>query len=178
MIETVAKRVSNIVSALGSAGAVIAGLAVVLITLLIAAEIISRGVFNHALLDVVTFARIAMGVIGFLGAAYTLRKGKHISIELVINHLPEQLARGVKIAASIIGLFCLAVIVWLSFEFAWFSRVHDLRWAGLISFPTYLPQMLIPIGFGMIALQLLVMIVAGIRAMFKEMPRADKHEAA
>jgi len=178
MIETVAKRISNTVSALGSAGAVIAGLAVVVITLLIAAEIISRGIFNHALLDVVTFARIAMGVIGFLGAAYTLRKGKHISIGLVINHLPEQLARGVKIAASIIGLFCLAVMVWASFGLAWFSRVHDLRWVGLINLPTYLPQMLVPIGFGMIALQLLVMIVAGIRAMFKEMPRADKHEAA
>jgi TRAP-type C4-dicarboxylate transport system permease small subunit len=168
IILGIAERASKIISAISLGAFILAGLAVIVIAITIVVEVIARDLFNHPLIDIVTIGRMGMGIVGLLAAAFTLRMKKHISIQLVVDRLPKRMGKIVHLVGIIISFFCLVFLIWATFRLARFSQVQGINFEGLYTFPVYLPQMLVPLGLGLFALELLNTIVTDLYSLVKE----------
>ena len=168
MVKSIAKAVSRLISTLSSCGAILAGIALIVIATSVVIEVISRGVFNHPVLDIVTIGRMGMGMVGLLAAAYALRMGRHVGASFIVERLPKRVGKIVNLGGLIIAFFLLILLVWGTFKVARFSQVHGIQFEGFYLFPVYLPQMLVPLGLGLFALELIVLIISHINAVFKK----------
>jgi len=130
---------------------------------LVTAEVISRKLFAYALLDIVTLGRMVMLIIGFLAAGYTLRMGRHVAVEVVAQVLPKRLGWWIRIVADVISLLFLAVFTKLSFDFAWSSYLIGTESLALPGVPIWPFKVVVPIGLGVLTLELLLEIAHKIK---------------
>lgn len=93
-----------------------------------------------------SYAGYCMAAAGFLALAYTLQKGEHIRVTLLLEHLGPRAGRGLE-------LWSLAVATLLSGAFAYFSiRLAFQSWdfndisTGNDATPLWLPQLSMAFG--------------------------------
>ncbi|WP_417690805.1 TRAP transporter small permease [Roseibium sp.] len=91
----------------------------------------------------------------FLALAGTLRRGDHIRVSLLLQHLPVRLARFFEI-------WCLGVALLLSGYFTWHSALQALdSYAynevsfGMIPIPLVIPQVVMTLGLAVFSIALL-----------------------
>lgn len=87
-----------------------------------------------------------------LGAADALRRGEHIAIDLIIQKLPPAGRRAATILALTAVGFCGVMLVVAGLETAAFTQLLGIRSTGYLNVPMHIPQLLIPIGGGLLAL--------------------------
>lgn len=86
------------------------------------------------------FAGYCMGASAFLGLADAMRRGEHIRVTLVADHLPALARRALEWFALSIGLGLALWTAWYMTRLAWVSWSMDERSSGLIALPMWLPQ--------------------------------------
>lgn len=92
------------------------------------------------------YAGYCMAASAFLALAHTLRRGEHIRVTLILQHLGARAQHGLEI-------FCHAVAVFLAAALAWFSlRLSYQSWSfndvstGLDATPLWIPQIGMALG--------------------------------
>ncbi|MBP1805482.1 TRAP transporter small permease subunit [Rubellimicrobium aerolatum] len=94
------------------------------------------------------------GAIVLLGAAETLRRNEHVRVDLIYSNLSERRRLWVDVFGILLFLLPFTlVLAWLSWPVAWRSFVTgegSTSAGGLIRWPF---KMLLPLGFGLLALQ-------------------------
>jgi TRAP-type C4-dicarboxylate transport system permease small subunit len=73
----------------------------------------------------------------FLGAPWVLRAGAHVRVDIIAGNLPSGAARGLDIAADIIGLAVTAVLLWYAGDVARTSFREGARVIKVIIFPEW-----------------------------------------
>lgn len=138
-----------------SAGGAVAASGLFVMTLLVTVDVIGRKL-GHATGIAQEVSGYILVLIIFLGLAYTLREGAHISIELVTSRIPQVMRKWLKVITSFLGM---GFSVWLM----WYTTrlVITLYTQGSTSMthlhaPMWPLQMLVPIGLGLFALAILV----------------------
>jgi len=144
---------------MGRFGGSIAALALMALTLLILAEIITRLLSNY-------FESLPAGVpmaweysaylmgIGFMaGAAMTLRAGSHIRVSILIGQLPETGKRVLDVLASTIGLFLTGYLAYSLSLFTWGSFTRG-QTSISSDTPVWIPEAAITLGATLLALQM------------------------
>ncbi len=111
---------------LGKAGAIfdriigflaaVAGVAVIAIMLIMCYEVISRYFFRRAPGWPVEVCEYLLLVIAFLGAAWLLKIGGHVSVDVVVGHLNPKAQVLLNIATSAIGVIICLAIAWYGLE--------------------------------------------------------------
>ena len=91
-----------------------------------------------------------------LGAGYTLKKDRHVRVDVLYGRLSKERKRVINIVGTIVFLvpFC-CFGIWTSWEFvlnSWEIREMSPDAGGL---PRYLVKVLIPIGFALLLVQAL-----------------------
>lgn len=160
----IAQALSSGVVGVGNAGAVVSGVAFLLLVIATVFSVVMRGVFGRAFMDVVTLGRIAMLVMGFLTAAYALRQGRHVSIDFVIEKVPERLARRLRVIGLLVALVTLTLTAVGSLQYALFSYEVDVRLQSEMDVPAWPFQMVIPVGLAILVAQLVVHIIGEFRS--------------
>jgi len=121
------------------AGGVLAAFFLAMIGVLVLAQILGRllGILVPSADD---FARLSMSASSFLGLAYTLRRGGHIRVSLVIDRLPPGLRRGTELfcmaTATLLCGFFLAATLQMTIETYEFGEFT----LGLVPVPKWIPQ--------------------------------------
>lgn len=111
--------------------------------------------------DLVGF--ILVGIV-MLAAAATLRRGEHISVDILTDRLSpsgKRWAQGWAMASVIVAAAMLVVNGW---ETAMSSKALGIMTSGQVEIPVYLLQMLLPLGgvaMLLVAVETLVRLVAG-----------------
>lgn len=90
MVQDVMKRVAWILGHVATVALWVAGAALVLMTTIIAAQVVFRYGFNSSLIWSEPLAVILMGWFIFLGAAVGIREGYHLSFDILIYILPQR----------------------------------------------------------------------------------------
>ncbi len=94
------------------------------------------------------------GAIFLLGAGYTLKHNGHVRIDIVYGRLGKRGQAWIDLLGGLFFLLPLAcLMVWLAwpiFMEAWISTEHSSDSGGLLRWPV---KLLIPVGFGLLALQ-------------------------
>jgi len=101
------------------------------------------------------YAGYCMAAAAFLALAPTLRRGEHIRVTLVLNHLPPAGQRGLDIACHLVAIGLSSALAWFSMRLVLQSReFHDVS-ASLDATPLWIPQLGMAAGTTLFALAFL-----------------------
>jgi C4-dicarboxylate transporter DctQ subunit len=126
----------------------------ILLSLMIAIaflQIVLRNIFATGIAWADPLVRNLVLWVGFVGAAIATREGKHITIDVLPQRVPQQVK---AIIVIIIQLFAAFICGLLTFAAVKFVRNEAIM--GSITFmgvPAWVPQLILPITFGIMALR-------------------------
>jgi TRAP-type C4-dicarboxylate transport system permease small subunit len=89
-----------------------------------------------------------------MGAADTLRKQRHISIDIFRRMLKPKAQVWLRVLTSFMTLFILCIFFWHSIVMVYRSFTKDMHVPSFLWTPLWIPQILIPIGMFFLILQL------------------------
>lgn len=101
------------------------GIATFLIALLIAYDVIARSMFRMTTYWVTEVSMYLMAYITFVGAAYALKEGAHVRVDMFVILMRSGIRRWVIAIADLVLVVVVAILAWLSFVFfqdAWLSN--------------------------------------------------------
>lgn len=137
------------------AGGIIAGICILATAFFVTYEVVLRALFDAPTEWVNEVSVYLILISAFLGFAPALASGKHISVDLVTSKLSAGTNKKIAPLVSLLGLgFCLVFLV-TSWEMALNSYKLNMLSTSTLRIPLYLPQMSLPIGFALLALQFL-----------------------
>ncbi len=109
------------------------------------------------------FAGFALVATGILGLAPTYRHGDQIRVGLVLDRFTGNARRMIEIFVLIIASIMVAWATWWIGKFVYDSwRFHEVT-QGLIAIPLWVPQIVMPLGLGVLLLALLEDLVRVLR---------------
>lgn len=115
-------------------------------------QIVMRGVFDSGLLWGDIFLRHLVLWVGFLGASLATRQDKHISIDVLNQVTPKHLQRWTKLAVNLVTIAVCLVLANAGYEFVMLEK--EFGSTVFEEVPAWIFQIIIPIGFAMIAFRL------------------------
>lgn len=110
----------------------------------------------------------------FVGGAYGLKHGDHVNLSLIVERLPEKTQLYVRLLASVLGFFFVAVVAIIAY-FLWWETAEAGRTSGTAwNVPLTYPYLIVPLGMTLIALQYLVIVVQGFQRLRDNDQPADE----
>lgn len=135
-------------------------------------EIVARGLFDAPTIwsqEVSVYLLIA---IGFLGLAPTLGTDEHIRIDLLTRRMAAPVQKTLRIVSLMMIAVYAATAAYGGVEMVRQSLRFGRRAPTLLAVPVWIPQMLIPIGMGLLALAAIV----GAWSLFSGGHRSSSHD--
>ena len=118
--------------------------------------VITRKGFNLCLPGVVETSAYAFVALTFLGLAYTLLTEGHIRINVVLDRLPQKVKPRIRLISDLLTAVFLIVITISSFKLWLESFILGPTSPTELHTPMWIPQIVLPLGFLLFLLQLLV----------------------
>ena len=141
----------------------LAGLATLVIVLLISLDVLMRYFFNQPQPFVDELASFLEVLIIFGGLAWTFTSGAHVRIDLVTAHLAGPTRAWLRVVTLLVGVVLLGVVMWVTGESALTAFRYG-RVSAVMLYPLWVPMLLIPAGLGLMALTMLVALGRQVRA--------------
>jgi len=133
------------------------------IAILVASLILTYEVVMRYILKIPTIweieSAVYLGVMAtFVGAAYGLKDGAHINIDLVIRTLPASFqSKLLRITAFISLIFCI-YLAYKGWQFWWEAFSKGWRSESLWGPPLAVPYFFLPLGMSLLSLQFIIQI--------------------
>lgn len=148
------KKVEQFIDRLCKASGFLSGFVLILIILLTMAEVVSRYILKNPLILCDEFGGYSLVFITFLGLAYCWREKGHIRITFLVDKLPVNIVRRIRIISLSLILFYIALSTKVSWIFLIGAFKRNIRSNSFLMTPLKWPQMAIPIGFSLLLLVL------------------------
>ncbi|MDA0916123.1 MAG: TRAP transporter small permease [Proteobacteria bacterium] len=143
---------------------VFSGIAIFIVMILTSFQIISR-VLGYPWPGYLELSELSVSIFAFLGVAYAQRVDSHIRMELIVGNLKGRLKWFVEVFATFFGFLIILILIKYSFLFALDSyKIGDTTYDYL--YPTWPAKALVPIGFSIWALRLLLELIGYVRMLF------------
>ena len=109
------------------------------------------------------YAGYSMAAAGFLALAHTLKRGEHIRVTLILDHLGPRPRRRMELWALAVATLLAVLFAWFSARLAWQSwDFHDVSTASDAT-PLWLPQLAMAAGALILAIAFLDELVLELR---------------
>ena len=99
-----------------SATGFISGLLMVLLSVFVGIQVIARYIFSVHIRGLFDLSAYSLIIITFLGGAYTLRAGRHISVDIISLHFPERAREKIGIVMSLMSLVFFIFLLYQKFQ--------------------------------------------------------------
>lgn len=149
-LDRLIARISGAAAAFGCA-------AILIIAVAVTANAVSRYAFNAPSMFVDEYAQYLFVCCFYFGVGYTLRQGKHVSVDMMVNRLPQKLRALFAVAILLLSAMTIGVMCYYSW-----TAFHSTYRAGIVSLtpmetPLALPFLAVAIGMTIFTLELLVL---------------------
>ena len=160
-------------------------------TLVTFMQVVARYVFNYSFVWAMELTGVLFAWLIFVGMSYGARIGAHIGIDALTRQLSARAGRIVGIVAAASCLIYSLIMLFGSWQYV--SRIYEI---GILMqdmpVPTWVPRVVLPVGFGLLALRFAEILVRMLRgepvrllgdeveealAMEREMKQELAHEA-
>jgi C4-dicarboxylate transporter DctQ subunit len=120
-------------------------------------QVILRNFFSSGIIWADTFLRQMVLWVAFLGASLAVQERKHINIDVLTRFMPD---RGKRISHIVTDLFA-AVVCFAFFKasLAFVSSEIANSTILLLDIPTWYFELIIPVGYGMLAFRFLIKVI-------------------
>jgi len=102
---------------------------------------------------------VYLGILAtFLGAAYGLKDGAHINIDLVTRALPPGVQRKLQAVTSVLSLLFCLYVAYKGWELFWEAYSKGWKSDSLWGPPLAIPYFFLPLGLTLLSLQFIIQI--------------------
>lgn len=157
----------HLVNATTLSGRTIAELGVLALIALIVVDVVGRYVFLKPTKVADELGAYMLVGITYFGAAYTLRKGMHIKVTILVDRLSARMRRWLTLLMDSLGLFLVVLLTWQSTKLMMMSLSTDTRSVSVLRTPMFIPELLVPIGLGIFSLEILRQLILQVRDLRK-----------
>lgn len=133
--------------------AVLAGLLLLFICFSICYSIFTRSLGLPSPVWILQFNEYALLWITFLGTAWALARGKHVSVDLLTGRMGERTKAYFSLAHGMMGIAVCVVLLWYGSVTTWGQFQNGITDVKAVDVPKYLILMVIPIGFFILSFQ-------------------------
>lgn len=144
-------KVINRINQIASA---IAGILTGIICLIVCYAVVVRYVFNRPIGWSEEGSTYLMVWAAFLGAAYTLQLDGHIGVDVICKKFSPRIQTWLHIAKYLVGIIFCLLLAWKGYESLALSWKMGRTSISELQIPIYIPQMAIPVGAILLALQM------------------------
>ncbi len=145
------------------AGAVLAALATLAILGLVCTEVFLRELFDLSTLIADEMSGYLNVALVYLGLSYTLREGGFIRVEALYSKISHRAGRLVPWIIVVVSFAYLLVLIVYMSQHVIYSYESNIRSLFVSQTPLFWPQLLIPLGLGILALQFLAYALKRVR---------------
>lgn len=150
----------------GGAMAVACGLVLVM-TLAFGYEVVARYFFNSPTGFVNQVAAYSMPLLTFLGAAWTLRTGGHVSVDILSSRLPVGNKALLEAVMETLSALLVAVVTVLACLTVVESYEEGTRsFSTAVTFPEFIPQLVMPFGLALLLMEQIRLCAGGWRRLW------------
>ena len=135
----------------------ISAILVLLVTLAVAVDVFSRYIFNVTYVALFEISEYSLLWITFLGTPWVMRNNGHVRGDLVVSHLRKKPRAVLNFVASIISTITLSLLFVISARLNIKDFLTNYAMFGILQPPKWPLEIIIPIGFFLLALQMLRM---------------------
>lgn len=146
------RRLDRAVDLLMRAAGAVASLLILAMTAVVGYGVAARYLFNRPQVWTDELVSYLVVLLVMTAAAEVLRRGEHISIDLLVERLGPRAAYWVEVAGMLAVLAVSAVLIVSGLEMIAFSRDMGIRSVGYLSVLIWIPQSALPLGFALVAL--------------------------
>ena len=132
----------------------VAVVALIIMMVLITVEVFMRKFFGISTKIAHDFSAFLLVAVLFLGAAETLRAGKHLRVTVLYDRWNPKIRSVLYKAALMIAIIFVLSLLWVSTGLVVTSYGRGAMTEGLVRIPEFIPQLAIPIGLFFFVLQL------------------------
>lgn len=157
------KRLGRILGSISNIIGYFSGWLVPAMALLVFIEVISRYVFRQALMVGDEFSAYMLVALCFLGAAYTWKEKGHVRITALVSRLPTKVASWLRLITLVFVFLFVLGLCQASYGFMSMSFKLHMASATWLHFPLQGIHILLPIGFVILALLLMLDIARAIK---------------
>jgi len=150
----VAKKVENLNRSLYIASSA----AILLSALILTYEVLMRYFLKTPTIWEIEASIYLMIMASFLGAAYGLKDGSHINIDLVTRLLPPKFQEKLCLVNSTLSLFFCIFVAWKGWGMWWEAFSKGWRSESVWGFPLAVPYLFLPLGMTLLSLQYIIQI--------------------
>jgi TRAP-type C4-dicarboxylate transport system permease small subunit len=119
------------------------------------------------------YAGYCMAAAAFLALAHTLKRGEHIRVTLLLDHVAPRARHALELWSHAAGLLCAVLLAWFSLHLAWQSfRFNDIS-QGTDATPLWIPQSGMALGSAIFAIALADELLAVLRGERRHQRAAD-----
>lgn len=138
------------------------GIAAFVIGILVSYDIFTRTLFAMSNSWVTEICAYLMAYITFGGAAYALKEGAHVKVDLLANLVSPAAKRVLGLVADTVMLVVVAILAWLSFEFWRDAWTIGEKSPSLLAAPFWIPYLFFVLGMVWLLIELLTRLFAGV----------------
>ncbi len=102
-------------------------------------------------------------MISFVGAAYALKAGSHVRVDIAIRYLPRRLHAWIQVFTDFMSLGCMGLFLWYMWDMAYSNLLKGVVSVTPMETPLGIIQMLLPLGALLFILQLLIELSKSLR---------------
>lgn len=105
------------------------GVIVIGMMLCISVDVVMRYFLNRPIMWTVEINEYALLWVAFLGAAWVLKRDRHVMVEVVVNQLKPRTQAMMGIITSVVGAIVCAIVAWYSGQATWSCWVRGVSYA-------------------------------------------------
>lgn len=123
-----------------------------------------RYVLSSPVLYVEEYSGYLLVAVTFLGLAYTLRSGGHISVDILVSRLHPRVTQMLRVATPIAALAFLGVLTWSSWRLVREGYLLGTTSISVYRTPLYPIYAIMALGFTLIGIQAVIEIAKAFRS--------------
>lgn len=150
---------------------VIAATLAFLLCFLVCADVIGRVGFNRPVKGTPEMVSFTIVIVCFLQAAYAIRSGGMIRVDVLSDHLPPRARHACELFGSLAGATFFALVFWGSLDpaaHAWTS--NEFEGEGALRVPVWPARFIVSLGTFLAAFNYLLLAAGNVRALLGRPP--------
>lgn len=136
-------------------GGTLAGLTIFGISIIVVFEIIQRELFNESSAWVNEYSMYGLVATGFLGAAFTAQRHRHIHLDVFTSRLSEKTREWLEFVTLFWSILFCVIVSYSAFKMVNTAIEQDMRSMEITRTPLWIPELTVLIGGVLLTLQLL-----------------------
>ena len=141
---------------------IVCGIGILLMGLIISYEVVCRYVFNSPTRWTQEVSIYLFMWTMLAASSYTLQVGKHVRVDLLIEHMQPRTRTIFEIITGVIGMIYCAIISVQAYEMLQMSIKYEKLSATLLRVPLWIPQSALLIGFVLLTFQFLLVVLKSV----------------